>query len=410
MDIIRIRGCFDSVNVEETQTELAPLAAVSLYCNLMFDSESGVDVDYDFMKNKYNIKISNEEIAVWLAHKSAWRKSLELLSTACLIIEENVELICDFDTIVDSLSALPEDWDIYFPFDKLTSPGNKNHPYFLGFYWGSCVYFLSRKGAEKLNKVNCLRQPVDDEILQLTSENYLNTYSDNTNNFKIDFSSSFVHTGRKKQIQETVSSYNAWSQKGKLQIRKLLRKISDISKTTKVELILHGGSLLGFVQHNQIIPWDDDVDLGINEINLNIFIAAVKNDPDLKCIGKIEERSGVMFYKIWLEEGEPISNYTYKFPFVDLWLYKAEDVDIIFHNKIIFPNALIFAFEEIDFEGSLFSIPKNFIECLDSMYKEWKEKIVIYTWSHRLERVVGKPFKTNILTDEYGKFVDYKII
>ncbi|PTS93146.1 hypothetical protein DBR11_25885, partial [Pedobacter sp. HMWF019] len=187
--------------------------------------------------------------------------------------------------------------------------------------------------------VDCIKQPVDDEILELSMKETLKTFSDHSDSFDINFNDSFAHIGRLKEVSNKIEQYNVWSDENRKKIRRILAIVSEIANHLNIPLILHGGTLLGYVQHGEIIPWDDDVDLGIKEIDLVRFQDAITIDKRLSFASKVEERTGVVFYKIWSQDGEAIENFSYKFPFVDLWLYNIKNEDIVFKNYIVFPQA-----------------------------------------------------------------------
>jgi len=43
----------------------------------------------------------------------------------------------------------------------------------------------------------------------------------------------------------------------------LLRRFDKLCKENNIEYWLSGGSLLGAYRHNDIIPWDDDIDINM---------------------------------------------------------------------------------------------------------------------------------------------------
>lgn len=151
------------------------------------------------------------------------------------------------------------------------------------------------------------------------------------------------------------------------------------------------------------MPWDDDIDIGIEESKINLFIEKLEKYDDL-CINKyIESRTNIHYYKIWCKNGELIKGYDYTFPFIDLWVYNKIGSDIIFKNGIICPNSSIQNFMDVIFEGSIFQIVSNSLEVLDSRYSDWRNHIHIYCYSHRLETSVRHFICIPIQTNENGR-------
>lgn len=368
-----------------------------------------IKITQQYMLDRYNLKLSDREISIFLSHIYIWDIFSQSSANYCVILEEHVTCNISLAQLNAKISALPDGWEVFFPFDKSINPsGDGEDAYELGYYWGSCVYFISKKGVQRLKQLEIIDRPLDDYLLSLAMNNQLEMHCQNTHFFNVNFDLSMAHPGRLISIQHAVSTYQVWSLSNRKLVRKLLQILEEICQKTNINLILHGGTLLGHIQHGEIIPWDDDIDLGINNADLMQLKTAILSDGRLKIASKTEEKNGIDFYKIWSEEGEDIENQHYKFPFIDLWPYTKQQMDIVFHNGVVFPNALLQDFKKVNFETSNFYIPANCHECLDAMYSRWRVKFIIYTWSHRLEKIHFKPFQTSIVTDFEGKFLSYK--
>ncbi|WP_218675966.1 diacylglycerol cholinephosphotransferase Mf1, partial [Mycoplasmopsis anatis] len=63
----------------------------------------------------------------------------------------------------------------------------------------------------------------------------------------------------------------------------LLKELISIFEKNNLKYVAYYGTLLGAIRHNNIIPWDDDVDLVIDYDTLDFLI---KNYPNLVKVGK----------------------------------------------------------------------------------------------------------------------------
>ena len=191
-------------------------------------------------------------------------------------------------------------------------------------------------------------------------------------------------------------------------MRKILSTLSAIAIQANINLELSYGSLLGYIRHGGIMPWDDDADLAIYCTDVPNFIKAVAQEGSLLFDEFVYADTGIKYLKFWLKGGEPIHGHLHTFPFVDIWLYTIDDEKWInFSGEVQHPISDYFPTKEAIFEGAKFNIPYNSLLCLDRHYKNWREEIQVFPWSHRLERLSFKPIKAAIKVDVNGKFVKY---
>jgi len=63
---------------------------------------------------------------------------------------------------------------------------------------------------------------------------------------------------------------------------KLVKIVDDVFKEFEIDYWLDGGSLLGAIRHQGIIPWDDDLDIGIDKKDYKFIIHSKKFRQALK--------------------------------------------------------------------------------------------------------------------------------
>ncbi|MBW0595195.1 lipopolysaccharide cholinephosphotransferase [Mycoplasmopsis anatis] len=68
-----------------------------------------------------------------------------------------------------------------------------------------------------------------------------------------------------------------------VKLKSLLKELISIFEKNNLKYVAYYGTLLGAIRHNNIIPWDDDVDLVIDYDTLEFLI---KNYPNLVKVGK----------------------------------------------------------------------------------------------------------------------------
>ena len=172
----------------------------------------------------------------------------------------------------------------------------------------------------------------------------------------------------------------------------LLKKTIDILDEFQINYFLISGTLLGYVRHNDFIPWDDDIDLIVDKTIIDkLPIIYAKYNKELTFINKQNFLMKICFKKDdnnnFQIQNINIRNFnkyilgdketdTYTFPFIDLFiyndnqyqnenLYKSDNKsDNKSENKLEFFNKLweineFFPPKKVLFNEILVSIPNN---------------------------------------------------
>ena len=360
------------------------------------------------MVNRYGVENNVFEIDYFRIHRSIWEHFLRVEEEYCLIMEEGVQLSVPLEELLTCVLSLSENWDVVFPFDYLEEGNDRKkteiYSSSLGFFWGGHIYFLSRGGANKLMAIDAIRQPLDEEMLQMSLKEELNSFFVNTEAFIYDETKSPSLLARKQSLRETIMNFSAWSEHDKEKAQQLIRLLSAAADEIEIPLVLHGGTLLGHIRHGGIMPWDDDIDFGIPCSEIYRFLEVIEKQGLVRyCrIFDVKKKSASWFYKFWLEDGTTIDRYDYTFPFVDIWLYYQDGEHVWYEEGYFFPRLHYLPLQTIFFEGSTFQIPAMPLASLDDLYSDWREYIRIYSWSHRQEKGVFRPLELKIEVDTRG--------
>ena len=201
-------------------------------------------------------------------------------------------------------------------------------------------------------------------------------------------------------------------------IYKMVYTVVQLMDIYHINYWAEGGTLLGAVRHKGLIPWDEDADLQILDTD----------ESKILLMEQSLEKYGYRLMKTWFgwkifpEDGEPIKNYNWKYPGLDIFVVKIiqEDREKVIQYK--YPKAQklfgkcwsyykdIFPLKKYQFGSFEINGPNNPYTYLDSCYgKNWfdeaymqynHEKETRYKNSKKIyltdyERVPAQPFFPN---------------
>ena len=168
----------------------------------------------------------------------------------------------------------------------------------------------------------------------------------------------------KEAYEECTYEHIILSKEQLYELNELLQTFITFSNDNNVSYFLIGGSLLGLERNGGLLPFDDDIDIGV-----------LMNDDN-----KIKNYKDDKYY---FEE----IGFGYKFKkkdsniFIDIMIYeKIDDVYKIINNN--WPNEYFKEDELLPLNSSLYSninvsVPNNYNEYLNRVYPEWDKKIKV---------------------------------
>ncbi len=93
----------------------------------------------------------------------------------------------------------------------------------------------------------------------------------------------------------------------------ILKEIKKICDRHNIRFFMIGGTLLGAVRHHGIIPWDDDIDIGLLRKDYELFIRYAQSElpPYLKTVNyHTDPNCGEPFTKIMDMRGKMVEKFT----------------------------------------------------------------------------------------------------
>ena len=141
----------------------------------------------------------------------------------------------------------------------------------------------------------------------------------------------------------------------------MYKRVRKIFKRCGIKYYALAGSLLGAVRHKGIIPWDDDIDIGIS----------VNDISKLKCVSKILQAYGYSMKKVYF--GYKIYNTKswYNYPFIDVYITakgQYTPAAKIMFPKESFPPEYERNIIEIPFEDTKIPVFRNSEEYLKQVF------------------------------------------
>ena len=178
---------------------------------------------------------------------------------------------------------------------------------------------------------------------------------------------------------------NVWTKESNSQARHLISVLHQPSIEKGHTYFLMCGTLLGYKRHGSIIPWDDDIDVGVSREWYETI------DPDefaRNGIGLVKNHEGKM-HKIFLLSNKPIKGRSYSWPFIDLFPYDVvgNQVNMEIPEKVTLNTTDVFPVTDGVFNSLRVKVPHNSVAVLDTLFgKTWATMCYSSNYNHRLEK------------------------
>ncbi|NVK38371.1 MAG: LicD family protein [Gammaproteobacteria bacterium] len=178
---------------------------------------------------------------------------------------------------------------------------------------------------------------------------------------------------------------------------KTLALLGDIFDRNKIDYILEGGTLLGIVREDRLLPWDTDIDISIRadqaeKVRRNLWKFWIRGYKTRvkrfkKDVGPFK-KGDIRIIKI-----QKHFLYLKKYELLDIFVkYKVGDeyLNIVGKKPAIvrnFPKKYLEEFEYVEFNGKKFKAPINKEDYLESIYGDWKTPVKEWDYTKDNKRV-----------------------
>jgi hypothetical protein len=185
-----------------------------------------------------------------------------------------------------------------------------------------------------------------------------------------------------------------------------LRDADEILTAEDVDYCLMFGTLLGLLRHGDFIPWDDDLDIII--FDMNRF--------EKRCVEQFEERGYQVLqdvrkispfritpflktntrcgYRIYAENGKGIPGVAWKFPWLGIWepVVKKKAMTLP-PEKYVYNIEDFFPLQRSPFQDFSVMIPQDPTKILNDYFgtDDWMEYCIPSALDHRFYRPTGFP-------------------
>lgn len=192
---------------------------------------------------------------------------------------------------------------------------------------------------------------------------------------------------------------------------KLVHEVTKLLDKYNISYFMDGGTLLGAIRHVDLIPWDDDIDLGI--LDKDFFRKLPKLKPEFEKLGFCVDNSDTHLTKVFIKDRWIYNEFkTVGTPTLDIFCYTLKKGKIRLHKQshyirwkaATYDYNDMFPLKDYNFGPIVLKGANNPFPYLDGLYKDWRYTAVI---EMRAMNPDGTSKKTETKRFNIGELFDY---
>jgi hypothetical protein len=197
-----------------------------------------------------------------------------------------------------------------------------------------------------------------------------------------------------ERLNDRIRQLDPFGDVDKREMIELFSHTVQVLDKAGINSILVFGGLLGYARtRNKLLPWDDDIDLGVLDKDCEEAKNVLNRSDNLKCVKYYVPDiylSGKHIYKVCFSSGKSKNFYeNYSYPFIDIYEIKLINKERILKNmekKSESPMYMYYPLttKNILFEGVNVKIPFMFTMYLDQWYgNNWRYDCISTGMDHK---------------------------
>ncbi|MDH3602356.1 MAG: LicD family protein [Candidatus Tectomicrobia bacterium] len=213
------------------------------------------------------------------------------------------------------------------------------------------------------------------------------------------------HLTNDLQAFECVWSVTMWQL-----AERMLYDLDRVLRAHGIRVFMVYGTFLGAIRHQGVIPWDDDIDVGIFGEDESRLLHA---QGDLLTYGYRLKRHQIQwdestldYYKVWIASRPSRTSYPYSWPFVDIWVFRPTDqLNESTDGYLCFQDSDILPLKPYPFGNLSLAGPCSEALLVQAYGEDYLETCVSTYWNHREEKRLTPVSKSREEVEFHGYFV-----